>query len=451
MGRPRGRRPRRPRRPVRDRRASWPAPTWWCTSRTPSTSPTSPTRTATAARAVDAAAADAGVRRVVYLGGLRPSGPSSRHLTSRAEVADVFLAGPVPTAALEASIVVGSGSASFEMIRYLAERVPVLPAVPWLAHRTQPIAIADVLHYLVGALDLPPEVNRRFDVGGPDVLSYLELIRRYLRLAGLPQSAAVPLPVPVPPGGARAGRLGGGGAHPALAAARHPADRVAVPGARVRRGGRAHGDRAAARRAHDLRRRGAGGAGAPARRRPRRARPRRRPGARGPHRPGGLRGSGVPLEHRRAVRRGRGRPVGGGRRDRGRRRLVRPARRVDAARLDRPAARGRRGLPGTPARTPAARRRRRRRLVRRGRRAGLARCSCARSCASPGGCGSSSPSTPTSPATARTCAWRCASPPRACPACSTAARSRRAPPRSSAPWPGASPPAPPRCTRCSRL
>ena len=162
--------------------------------------PDFPEKDRDAARAVDAAAADAGVRRVVYLGGLRPSGPSSRHLTSRAEVADVFLAGPVPTAALEASIVVGSGSASFETIRYLAERVPVLPAVPWLAHRTQPIAIADVLHYLVGALDLPPEVNRRFDVGGPDVLSYLELIRRYLRLAGLPQSAALPLPVPVPPG-----------------------------------------------------------------------------------------------------------------------------------------------------------------------------------------------------------------------------------------------------------
>ena len=169
-----------------------------------------PDRDRAAARLVSAAAADAGVSRLVYLGGLRPSSPAttSRHLSSRAEVADVFLDGPVPTAALEASIVVGSGSASFEMIRYLAERVPVLPAVPWLAHRTQPVAIADVLHYLVGALDLPGDVNRRFDVGGPDVLSYLELIRRYLRLAGLPQSAAVPLPVPVPPGGpALAGRL----------------------------------------------------------------------------------------------------------------------------------------------------------------------------------------------------------------------------------------------------
>jgi len=161
-----------------------------------------PERDRAAAHAVADAAAVAGVGRLVYLGGLRPvGGDASRHLASRAEVADIFLASPVPTAALEASIVVGSGSASFEMIRYLAERVPVLPAIPWLAHRTQPIAVDDVLHYLVAATLLPPEVDRAFDVGGPDVLSYLDLVQRYARLAGLPQRIAVPLPVPVPPGG----------------------------------------------------------------------------------------------------------------------------------------------------------------------------------------------------------------------------------------------------------
>ncbi|HSK57593.1 MAG TPA: NAD(P)H-binding protein, partial [Actinomycetospora sp.] len=134
--------------------------------------PDFPARDRAAAHAVGEAAAAAGVRRIVYLGGLRPTGePASRHLASRAEVADVFLAGAVPTAALEASIVIGSGSASFELIRYLAERVPVLPAVPWLAHRTQPIAVADVLHLLVGALDLPADVDRRFAIGGPDVLT----------------------------------------------------------------------------------------------------------------------------------------------------------------------------------------------------------------------------------------------------------------------------------------
>ncbi|MEJ2871379.1 DUF2867 domain-containing protein [Actinomycetospora sp. OC33-EN08] len=176
--------------------------------------PDFPERDRAAARTVADAAADAGVGRLVYLGGLRPpageaSAPDgraplrsvSRHLASRAEVADVFLASPVPTAAMEAGIVVGSGSASFEMIRYLAERVPVLPAVPWLAHRTQPIAVDDVLHHLAAATLLPPEVDRRLDVGGPDVLTYLDLVQRYARLAGLPQRVAVPLPLPVPPGG----------------------------------------------------------------------------------------------------------------------------------------------------------------------------------------------------------------------------------------------------------
>jgi uncharacterized protein YbjT (DUF2867 family) len=165
--------------------------------------PDFPERDRQAAHVVADAAAAAGVRRLVYLGGLRPTEghTASRHLSSRAEVADVFLDGPVPTVALEAAIVVGSGSASFEMIRYLAERVPVLPAFPWLHHRVQPVAVEDVLHYLVGSLELPPEVDRRFDIGGPDVLTYLELIRRYLRVAGLPQTAAVPVPVPVPPGG----------------------------------------------------------------------------------------------------------------------------------------------------------------------------------------------------------------------------------------------------------
>ncbi len=161
-----------------------------------------PERDRAAAQAVTDAATEAGVGRLVYLGGLRPTGGDvSRHLASRAEVADIFLASPVPTAALEASIVVGSGSASFEMIRYLAERVPVLPAIGWLHHRTQPIAVDDVLHYLTAATTLPAEVDRAFDVGGPDVLTYLDLVQRYARIAGLPQRIAVPLPVPVPPGG----------------------------------------------------------------------------------------------------------------------------------------------------------------------------------------------------------------------------------------------------------
>lgn len=165
--------------------------------------PDFPERDQKAAARVGHAAHAAGVRRIVYLGGLRPDADqvASRHLSSRAEVADVFLDSPVPTAALEASIVVGSGSASFEMIRYLAERVPLVPGVPWVSHRTQPVAVDDVLHYLVAAAGLPADVDRRFDVGGPDVLTYRDLMARYLRVAGLPQRPVVPLPVPVPPGG----------------------------------------------------------------------------------------------------------------------------------------------------------------------------------------------------------------------------------------------------------
>lgn len=164
-----------------------------------------PERDRAAAHAVADAADRAGVGRLVYLGGLRPpvdpAHPASRHLASRAEVADIFLGSAVPTAALEASIVIGSGSASFEMIRYLAERVPVLPAMNWLHHRTQPVAVDDVLHHLVAATTLAPEVDRALDVGGPDVLTYLDLVQRYARIAGLPQRLAVPVPVPVPPRG----------------------------------------------------------------------------------------------------------------------------------------------------------------------------------------------------------------------------------------------------------
>lgn len=400
--------------------------------------PDFPERDRDAARAVDAAAADAGVRRVVYLGGLRPSGPSSRHLTSRAEVADVFLAGPVPTAALEASIVVGSGSASFEMIRYLAERVPVLPAVPWLAHRTQPIAIADVLHYLVGALDLPPEVNRRFDVGGPDVLSYLELIRRYLRLAGLPQSAAVPLPVPVPPG---APALAGWVVEALTPLSRQlvtplieslsqelvcaEEDVLAVVGPPP--GGRTTYDaavRAALGRPRD------GDLAGPV--------PVDDPALAGPTDPEGSGGrctAGAPPSRARRTPTPCGRSwTGSGETPAGTSRSA-PGR-CAAGPTSCSGASGATGDDRTDARcgpatssTAGASRPSSR----------APRCSCARSCASPGGCGSSSPSTPTSPVAGRTCVWRCASRPRACPACSTAARSRRAPPRSSAPWPGASP------------
>jgi uncharacterized protein YbjT (DUF2867 family) len=150
------------------------------------------------ARAVAAAARDAGVQRIVYLGGLHPDGPLSRHLGSRAEVGDILLTSGVPTAALQAGVVIGSGSASFEMIRHLTEVLPYMPAPKWVRNFIQPIAVRDVLHYLIGAATLPPEVNRTFDIGGPDVLRYGQMMNGYALEAGLKQRPIASLPVLTP-------------------------------------------------------------------------------------------------------------------------------------------------------------------------------------------------------------------------------------------------------------
>ncbi|GAA1583981.1 SDR family oxidoreductase [Actinomadura kijaniata] len=152
-------------------------------------------RDRTAAHNFAAAAKAAGVRRVVYLGGLYSGGRMSRHMRSRAEVARILLDSGVPTAVLRAGVIIGSGSASFEMLRYLTERLPVMVTPRWVHSRIQPIAIRDVLHYLVGAATLPPEVSRAFDLGGPDVLTYREMMLRYAAAAGLPRRVVLPVPV----------------------------------------------------------------------------------------------------------------------------------------------------------------------------------------------------------------------------------------------------------------
>ena len=150
-----------------------------------------------AATALAAAASD--VRRVVYLGGLQPGGPrNSAHLASRREVGEILLAGRAPTAVLQAGIVVGAGSASFRMIRDLAVSGPVLMLPDRAWNHTQPIGIDDVLHHLVACLALPPEVNATFDVGGPDVLTFGELVAGCAVAAGLPRPVLVPLPVSAP-------------------------------------------------------------------------------------------------------------------------------------------------------------------------------------------------------------------------------------------------------------
>ncbi|HTJ38712.1 MAG TPA: SDR family oxidoreductase [Dactylosporangium sp.] len=135
----------------------------------------------------------AGVERIVYLGGPVPTGPASAHLRSRCEVGDIFLRSTVPAVVFRAAVIIGSGSASFEMLRYLTERLPVMVTPAWVHNRIQPIAIRDVVRYLVSAASVfPPPVNRAFDIGGPDVLTYAELMQRYAKVAGLRRRLLIP-------------------------------------------------------------------------------------------------------------------------------------------------------------------------------------------------------------------------------------------------------------------
>ena len=151
------------------------------------------------ARLVADAAAAASVDRVVYIGGLHPEGVDlSTHMRSRTAVGQVLLDGPVPAIVYQAGVVIGSGSASFEMIRHLTENLPLMPAPSWVTNRIEPIAIRDVLHYLVHAPQVPDGVNRTFDLGSREVLTYAALMYGYAREAGLPHRKIYALPVPAP-------------------------------------------------------------------------------------------------------------------------------------------------------------------------------------------------------------------------------------------------------------
>ena len=142
------------------------------------------------------AAREAGVKRIVYLGGLVPRDEElSPHLASRTEVGEILLASGVPTTVLQAAVILGSGSASFEMMRYLTERLPAMTAPRWIDTRIQPIAIRDVLRYLVGSATMPEHVNRTFDIGGPDVLTYRQMMHRYAAVEGLPRRIVVGVPI----------------------------------------------------------------------------------------------------------------------------------------------------------------------------------------------------------------------------------------------------------------
>lgn len=138
------------------------------------------------ARQFGEVAAEQSVNRIVYLGGLHPdSGEMSEHLESRVRVGEELRAAGVPTAALQAGVVIGDGSLSFELLRHVTERVPAFVAPGWINNRVTPISVRDVVHYLVAAANLPPEQDRAVDIGGPDTMPYVDMMQRYADTVGL--------------------------------------------------------------------------------------------------------------------------------------------------------------------------------------------------------------------------------------------------------------------------
>lgn len=142
------------------------------------------------------AAAGARLGRIVYLGGLgRLDRRLSQHLASRQEVGDILASGPTPVTVLRAAVIIGSGSMSFEMIRHLTDVLPVMARPTWVRTRCQPIGIRNVLAVLISVLDDPEHVDRLYDIGGPDVLTYEEMMQAYAEVAGLRRRLVIPLPI----------------------------------------------------------------------------------------------------------------------------------------------------------------------------------------------------------------------------------------------------------------
>ncbi len=142
------------------------------------------------------AAAEASLQRIVYLGGLGPTGGKlSKHLSSRHEVGDVLASGSTPVTQLRAAVIIGSGSLSFEMLRYLTEVLPVMTTPRWVRTSCQPVAVRDVLSVLVQAIEDPSPESRTLDLGGPDVLTYRNMMKMYAAEAGLHRRWIIPLPL----------------------------------------------------------------------------------------------------------------------------------------------------------------------------------------------------------------------------------------------------------------
>jgi uncharacterized protein YbjT (DUF2867 family) len=156
-------------------------------------------RDKTAARNFMSAAGETGLKRVIYLGALGERGGGlSEHLESRAEVASILSSGRPLATILRAAIIIGAGGASFEMLRYLVERLPVMVCPKWIDTRIQPIALRDVLAYLTGCLLNPETEGKTFDIGGPEVLTYREMMQEYAAARGLAKRIIFRVPLLTP-------------------------------------------------------------------------------------------------------------------------------------------------------------------------------------------------------------------------------------------------------------
>lgn len=140
-----------------------------------------------------------GLSRILYLGGLvEPGAGMSEHLRSRAEVADILASGSIPVTTLRAAMIIGAGSGSFEILRYLVDRLPVMITPSWVGTESQPIAVQNVLDYLVGCLAVPETAGQTYDIGVPEVVTYRRLMELYAEEARLPKRRIVPVPVLTP-------------------------------------------------------------------------------------------------------------------------------------------------------------------------------------------------------------------------------------------------------------
>jgi len=153
-----------------------------------------------AARHMVEAAAATGLERMIYLGGLAEAKQASlsKHLQSRIEVAEILQSGAVPTTDLRTPMILGSGSASFEILRYLVERLPIMTTPRWVRSLNQPIAIRNVITYLIGCLEHDQTVGQTYDIGGPDILTYRDLLDIYAEEAHLAKRLIIPVPVLTP-------------------------------------------------------------------------------------------------------------------------------------------------------------------------------------------------------------------------------------------------------------